>query len=648
MKHKLRRLLSALVALGLMLGVGAASTVAYSASNADASQYFHPTITTESDYVANLQYASFNVKYTIDHGKIHAGDYIMVTVPQTLNHVSLSYSSLLFSGKQDLDGGRYKLIFNANAVNGISGSFSISAFGNNDTSAAQTATVQVGNTHKSITVGARHDYTGSTIEDRAIVKWAPSRAGYADYRQDTAVSGVYDPDKDVTIDYAISVDPRLSVMKNATVTDVIPDAATLDPSSIRIATTNADGSWAPDVPQEEVTRMTTVNGNALSINFGDMLDGKKHYRVQYSAIIPKDTKVAIKNTANIEYDSAVSSTVKDVEASTFTVKPMSGYSASLGYKSVDKTEVTDDPSDQTVTYTISFENDQQFAAKDINLTDTLDPDITYVDSYGSDYFSLSYNQATHAVHITNTKPIPASMKQDVTIVTDFSKAKVGQTVSNTVGGNTVKTKKADGSLTLTAHKSVDGEAPGNRTFDFQLLDKNGTVLQMKQNGEDGTVSFDPIDYGENDNGKEFTYTVRESANQKLKGYVLDDSVYTVTVTPIDRDNDRKFECTPTITKNGSVVDTISFNNTIVKTGVTASEKGAGKPSSTTKQAADQAQNTLAETGSAVAWVTVLGLLCVVAGAASAVAMRRAVARRSFDYGYASAQDDRRRGALRPE
>ena len=577
MKHKLRCLLSALITLCLMFGVGAASTVAYSAdAGSDASRYFHPTITTETDYVANLQYASFNVKYTIDRGKIQAGDYIDVTVTGALKDVSLSYSSLLFSGKQDLGQGKYRLTFNQNAVNGIAGSFSLSAFGDNDTYAAQTATVTVGNTPKTITVGAgRHEHPETVTEDRAIIKWAYEGDGY---RQDTAKTGVYDPDQNVTIKYAINVDPRLSSMKNATLIDPIPDTATIDESSIHIMTINADGTNGDELSAEEIAAMVSVRNNTLSINFGDKLDGSKYYRTNYAVNIPKGTKAVIRNTASIEYDSASSPTGKDVEAATFTVKPMSGYSASLGYKSVDKTEVTNEPSDQTVTYTISFENDQQFDAGEINLTDNLDPNVTYVDSYGSDYFSLNYDQATNAVHIVNTKAIPASMNQDVTIVTDFSKVKVGQTVSNTVGGNTVKTKKTDGSLTLTAHKSVDGEAPGSHTFDFELLDANGKVLQTKQNGEDGTISFDQIDYGEGDSGKTFTYTVRESTNQKLNGYVLDNSVYTVTVTPIDEDNDQQFECIPTITKNGSVVDDISFNNTTVKTEVAVSKKWVGKAS----------------------------------------------------------------------
>lgn len=69
--------------------------------------------------------------------------------------------------------------------------------------------------------------------------------------------------------------------------------------------------------------------------------------------------------------------------------------------------------------------------------------MTYVDSYGSDYFKLSFDEKTNTVHVTNVKPIPSSMEQSVTIVTDFSKVPAGTTIENTVGGNTVKTKKEE-------------------------------------------------------------------------------------------------------------------------------------------------------------------------------------------------------------
>lgn len=69
--------------------------------------------------------------------------------------------------------------------------------------------------------------------------------------------------------------------------------------------------------------------------------------------------------------------------------------------------------------------------------------MTYVDSYGSDYFKLSFDEKTNTVHVTNVKPIPSSMEQSVTTVTDFSKVPAGTTIENTVGGNTVKTKKEE-------------------------------------------------------------------------------------------------------------------------------------------------------------------------------------------------------------
>ena len=380
------------------------STLYTQAEGTDASAFFHPTITTESDSIANGQYAAFNVKYTIDHGQINAGDYVLVTVSDALRDVTLSVSSQVFAEKIDLGNGQYKLVFNENATNGISGSFSISAFGKNESDSSTTATVTVGDVSKTISVGAGSHGGGVGPETRGIIKWGYEGEGYT---QDTASSGVFDQDRDVTVTYAIEVDPRMSAMTGATVTDELPPEMSLDPSSIRIVTEYADGQTGPELPADEVARIVTVSGNAMSFNFADMLDGTKFFRIYYDATVPAGTKVRLTNRSSISY---VGENGPDAEISSFTLKPMSGYSSSIGYKSVDKVEVSDDPDDQTVTYTIVFENDQAFEANEINLTDALDARVAYVDSYGSDYFNLTYDEESHSVSITNAEAIPASSR----------------------------------------------------------------------------------------------------------------------------------------------------------------------------------------------------------------------------------------------
>lgn len=566
----MKRIYACLVSVALVVGLcalGAPKALAAGEARAgsDASAYFHPTITTEGDSVANGQYVAFKVSYTIDHGKISAGDYITVKVPDALKNVSLAVSSQVFAQKIDLGNGSYKLVFNENAANAISGSFSISAFGSNASDTSKQATVSVGSASKTITVGAGTHGGGVGPETRGIIKWGYSGDGYT---QDTALTGVYDQDKDVSITYAIDVDPRMSVMLGARVTDTLPADMTLNPSSIRIVTEYANKQTGPELPADEVAQIAKVSGRTMTFDFGNRLDGEKYYRIYYTVTVAKGTMSKMANSATISYTGYNG---LDTETSTFTIKAKSGYSSSIGYKSVDKTEIGDDPADQTVTYTIDFENDQEFSAGEINLVDKLDERVTYVDSYGSDYFSLVYDRASHSVKISNTKPIPASSKQSVTIVTDFSRVPAGTTIENTVGGNTTKTKKVSGSLAFTASKTVDGKQPANAEFSFELLDSSAQVLQVKKNSADGTVSFDPISFGKRDVGKTYVYTVREARDQSASGYVLDESVYTVRVTPIDADGDGTLECVPEITKGDAPVAAMTFDNKLKTVDVAGSK-----------------------------------------------------------------------------
>ena len=47
-------------------------------------------------------------------------------------------------------------------------------------------------------------------------------------------------------------------------------------------------------------------------------------------------------------------------------------------------------------------------------------------------------------------------------------------------------------LPLSVTKTLNGKAPGNRRFTFELRDENGTVMQTAQNDDDGTVTFKPV------------------------------------------------------------------------------------------------------------------------------------------------------------
>lgn len=115
-------------------------------------------------------------------------------------------------------------------------------------------------------------------------------------------------------------------------------------------------------------------------------------------------------------------------------------------------------------------------------------------------------------------------------------------------------------LDLTAKKTVDGGTP-DQSYEFELLDADGNVLQTKQSDAEGGVAFDAIYYGNDDLGAEHTYQVREKAGSD-EAIDYDDSVYTVTVTPHwdDPDDPSEVVVEPTITKDGEEVSSIAFDN----------------------------------------------------------------------------------------
>ena len=87
---------------------------------------------------------------------------------------------------------------------------------------------------------------------------------------------------------------------------------------------------------------------------------------------------------------------------------------------------------------------------------------------------------------------------------------------------------------LTAEKKLEGKQLEAGKYSFVLKDSKGTELQTKQNGADGSVSFDAIEYTLADAGKDFTYTVAEVAGNEA-GVTYDSSVYTVKVHVLTRE-----------------------------------------------------------------------------------------------------------------
>ena len=142
---------------------------------------------------------------------------------------------------------------------------------------------------------------------------------------------------------------------------------------------------------------------------------------------------------------------------------------------------------------------------------------------------------------------------------------------------------ADTSIELTAKKFLSGRELKANEFQFTLKEagKDG-IVDTALNAADGTVTFKPIFYTQEDAGKTFTYEVAE-VKGSLAGVTYDEAVYTVKVTVTDNnDGTMKAEITEVTGKGGNSVATDSkpvFRNTYVATGditLTGSKKLTGR------------------------------------------------------------------------
>ncbi len=92
-----------------------------------------------------------------------------------------------------------------------------------------------------------------------------------------------------------------------------------------------------------------------------------------------------------------------------------------------------------------------------------------------------------------------------------------------------------------------------KEFEFILSDKNGIIQAIKIKGS-GKAEFDEIKF---DKADEYTYTVKETKGS-AKGYVYDESEYTITIKVTD--NNAKLEAEVSYQKDGEDTEAIVFEN----------------------------------------------------------------------------------------
>ena len=184
---------------------------------------------------------------------------------------------------------------------------------------------------------------------------------------------------------------------------------------------------------------------------------------------------------------------------------------------------------KTYTYTISEEIPKE--AKD-------NGDGTF------DYQGYTYDGTVHTVDVQ------VKDNGDGTITAEIAKAADAETPAPTEYVFT-NAYDADGTLKLNAEKTFKNGTLHGGEFTFELMDKDGKVLQSKKNDAAGNVSFDMITYKLADAANApFTYTVREVPGSRTD-VKYDATVYTVTVS-LEDNGDGTLKVTKKIDNGGSL------------------------------------------------------------------------------------------------
>lgn len=219
-----------------------------------------------------------------------------------------------------------------------------------------------------------------------------------------------------------------------------------------------------------------------------------------------------------------------------------------------------------LTYTIKYKNLEDAAAT-VTVTDAVPAGTEFVwaDNGGvCENGTVTWNIAD----VTSGTEGSVSFKVRVTIdavgrsIENQAQVKIGD--HNPVTTTKTKTENIEqpspASVTLTAHKTLISDV-GNHTlaadeFAFNLLDKDGKLVQTAPNDAEGNVTFEALSL---DTIGEYTYTICEVDGEV--GYITyDGSQYTVTFSVYAAKDGTLAATKPVYSLNGKTVDAAEFIN----------------------------------------------------------------------------------------
>ena len=198
------------------------------------------------------------------------------------------------------------------------------------------------------------------------------------------------------------------------------------------------------------------------------------------------------------------------------------------------------------------------------------PIITYKES-GTHYYQITevkdekpayqYDESKYVVKVDVTDDNAGKLTAKVTSVTKNGEPVKSEDLTGAVTFTNTYSASAD--LELKAQKSMKVEAEQLGTFEFELKDADGKVIETVKNDEKGAISFSKLSYTEKDAGKTFTYTVNEKLPSEADTYVYDKTVYTVTVN-VEDNRDETLKLTTKVNGEDYTETAMKFINDTTK------------------------------------------------------------------------------------
>ena len=219
-----------------------------------------------------------------------------------------------------------------------------------------------------------------------------------------------------------------------------------------------------------------------------------------------------------------------------------------------------------LTYTIKYKNLEKDAATVI-VTDAVPAGTEFVSADNGGVYANSTVTWSIADVASGTEG-SVSFKVRVTInavgnsIENQAKVQIGD--HNPVTTTKTKTENIEqpspASVFLTAHKTLKSDV-GNHTlaaddFSFNLLDKDGNIVQTVTNDDKGNVTFDELKL---DTIGDYAYTICE-VNGKLGYMTYDASKYTVTFSVYDAKDGTLAATEPVYSLNNETVTKVEFTN----------------------------------------------------------------------------------------